>query len=1412
MNKKTRFSQALLTFLSLALLLSVGLIKVSAASNMYDSNVNNAKEAVKILEEEKDVYRTKAIQNDYSTEIAQKVNTLINSYSLTITNMPETEPDQTVDLSDDIAAEREKAIHVSKLAWIIYAHYEKDICKENANEETLLNDKVYMEFLKYKKEIDATASEAAVKAKINDNCNALLKFVFQENLDILRTSGTEDYGIKQRINADELSINALVAYDIDALEYYAIYNETLHFVTVRRAYADADRELKQVISALGVSSQSQPVKDFIDGMTALNSIDDVNNALGTAVSALIALRIPESEGFIGNFKNKLLTDCSNKVNEACDKETDEYGNTLIADLSAVFENIDLKEYCARKKDEVDALVPRLERDSVQRNIIKSYTDDNGFLDNCNDKTSLDFEAQRARLRINLYDNYTLKYKSIETDLDETGNTTILQNAASIYTTADSKIVGIDRNYTYAKEQCDTLYEEANTDLDELVHQAKALKYLHKHNNILNEETPQTITVGDRGTLETAISDYTALTPETQEYLKDTKKDLNAKYKALTVIEIKNNADPQSDDTQALISATEALSVDLAPSELKALADDNVLRATALGTLQNKYDEITSDSQYGEYDTDTKNALSNDYTDASNKILGSVATNDQTLAEALNAINAESDLNMEKHAAIGKIRLAANGCELDDVKATVTQAEADILADENANDVHATRDTAIFRIESQKQAAEMRKAIASLKDKIDSLPALDSNAKASLKGEADALLSDCNDAANANDRNALNSIVSEFTDKLSDLEAKAENDALLEGKRQAIEAVNNAASSAKEKIDGYGFIDYENKETSTTLKDDIDGISSNFEAAANDASVGWDELNNLKSTALENIEKAVSDADSAERSGAKESVKDSINGAFATPEHYSDTNKSKIEDIIDDAADDLEHAVSVSELIAIRDETLAKIAKIPTLLDEAKLASLAKLERVYVSLKEDIHCYSETVWSEIQEIYDHTVAELDLLSKFEELLKATSLADERCTLMQSKKRDKVYTDDGLLASSSTAYPNGYDTIRNGYAGSLTANENIPFDATFSVFPFSNPNAQELIRKAVKDKLVILPEGQAYNKQIVRKLRGCNVLSALDIAYSASSNGINGTYTVTLILPNGFDTEDLLGAVYIRSDGSIEFFECSVRGNTVTFDVPHFSSFYLVSEKTVNLMPLIITLSILLLAEAVAIAILVIRRIKRTKAVAVASVMPILPFTVLTKLIPAGALPLSIVLGVLVLCAGGTIAWLVINELKNKAPVKEKETEEVPEPLPEPIPVPAIAEPEPVPVPAIAEPEPTPVLDTVSVDEANDLMSDADAQAAIESITPEELPPAVYSSHGKKYEVNIDVISSAFSAEETVSLDSLKEKGLVPKSAKAVKVLARGTLDKPLTVIAQDFSTAAVKMITLTGGHAILVDRE
>ena len=75
-------------------------------------------------------------------------------------------------------------------------------------------------------------------------------------------------------------------------------------------------------------------------------------------------------------------------------------------------------------------------------------------------------------------------------------------------------------------------------------------------------------------------------------------------------------------------------------------------------------------------------------------------------------------------------------------------------------------------------------------------------------------------------------------------------------------------------------------------------------------------------------------------------------------------------------------------------------------------------------------------------------------------------------------------------------------------------------------------------------------------------------------------------------------------------------------------------------------------------------------------------------------------------------------------------------------------------------------------------------------------------------GKKCIVNIDTLSAHFSAGDTVDIAAMKEKGLISRKEKAVKVLARGVIGKPLTVIADDFSADAVKMIVLTGGKVFL----
>ena len=104
------------------------------------------------------------------------------------------------------------------------------------------------------------------------------------------------------------------------------------------------------------------------------------------------------------------------------------------------------------------------------------------------------------------------------------------------------------------------------------------------------------------------------------------------------------------------------------------------------------------------------------------------------------------------------------------------------------------------------------------------------------------------------------------------------------------------------------------------------------------------------------------------------------------------------------------------------------------------------------------------------------------------------------------------------------------------------------------------------------------------------------------------------------------------------------------------------------------------------------------------------------------------------------------------------------------------------------------------ESISVSKADEEMSDEKAESSLEEVE------VIRRKEGSKEIINIDTLSMEYNNGEEVTLESLIEKGLVPPKTGYIKVLARGILDKKLTVVANDFSIPAIKMIVLVGGHA------
>ncbi len=100
--------------------------------------------------------------------------------------------------------------------------------------------------------------------------------------------------------------------------------------------------------------------------------------------------------------------------------------------------------------------------------------------------------------------------------------------------------------------------------------------------------------------------------------------------------------------------------------------------------------------------------------------------------------------------------------------------------------------------------------------------------------------------------------------------------------------------------------------------------------------------------------------------------------------------------------------------------------------------------------------------------------------------------------------------------------------------------------------------------------------------------------------------------------------------------------------------------------------------------------------------------------------------------------------------------------------------------------------------VSVAAAEQLMTDDEALV---------LDAAARSDRYRQTIVNIDTLGQYFADGERVTIEEMRERiPFFDRKATAVKVLARGVLNKTLEVEADDFSIAAVKMILLLNGKA------
>ena len=611
---------------------------------------------------------------------------------------------------------------------------------------------------------------------------------------------------------------------------------------------------------------------------------------------------------------------------------------------------------------------------------------------------------------------------------------------------------------------------------------------------------------------------------------------------------------------------------------------------------------------------------------------------------------------------------------------------------------------------------------------------------------------------------------------------------------ATDALEKRTDEIKNKIEGYEFISDAQRQS---LLDELDKIAADSKAAVEGAPDG-ESVKTALAEAEAKLDALEEKAHKTELDACLAAVIDVLNGCYGEKTDYSAENYLAIVEIIDGCEDELAEADSVAEYVEIRDRGIAAITAVEDLLETAKREGAQRLKTAYEELLKKKHCYSAEGLTELEEIYTHSLDELKttFTEVPEDAARANAFVDERIALMKGVKLEKIYTADGLLATNKDkVYPEDYNTSEKGYIGALWSENGIPSDTELFIGTASVDGIAEQIKNAVKNKLVLV-NGSAAERNVLKALKNCSMILGVEIKLGDILPR-GGKYRVSILLPDGTEMSDVLGVVFVRQDGGVEFYEITPDSSVIEFETDHFSKYYVVGRGEINLIPLIVCLSIIILCEICVLAILIIRRRKREAAI----LCGIAPLSLAVRYRPVGGNVIAIALGAVAIALGAAIGYLVYLEIKEaKKPKKAVKTKPEKAEIPVEATVPAVVLPEPEPVPEIVP------LESVTVEEAEELLSDTQAQKLQEESTG-YVDTEIY--HGaKKAEINIDTISEGFSDGDTVTLNSLKEKKLVSSNAGQVKILARGRLNKKLRIVAQDFSGAAVKMILLTGGEAIV----
>ena len=1312
----------------------------------------------------------------------------------------------------------QQALSVNEVAKIYFKHFDsynpnaEMLSPEEQTFKTLLNQIALAEETGHTAQSLKTLTETDF---INGGlCAKMQVSIYTQKLDsLLNGDETDSHEVVRKINEAIAQIKKCQNVDVSSEDYQIIFEATKKAVEVQRNQDKAINEIKDVFSILcpnAAIEDNKTIGDIIsliedDGTT---EVSEMNDYVKTAITGL--MNELSSGTYVAAYYDGLKLDIADAVASAGDSEIVEISDMLKThekDLyraqakDDILDYINTKNFTGDDKKRIDALEAE-------------YNADNGKIDEAENTTEVDFEVEKAHKRTDLYEQYVDTVEAVKAKNSNADTTDIYNH----YIESDDLLQSATR------ENIEDRFEDAMAELE--IEEFSAL-----YGDVINLPS-ENVTADDKKDIEDAINALNSLNDKA-------KNDPNIKIDALKLIDIYKAAlkaeidEILSGDDEIYVSYAQQLkskidslsdkNIDTIIDDISTIvsdADAVIAKADAINEVLDRYFEIVADADYAKFTDAEKTAIEKTVTDACDDIVATAA-DPADIAE--NAI-----VNVNRQQAIARIeakaRENADAALSAEVKSAIDKIKADAISAVNAAtdaaEIQNIADDAIFDIEKEFTVQEIIDLAKEQEDFINSKNLTDAQKKT--------LLDKLNATVEAytqvvRDADTEKSLTDAYYDYRTE-EDKIHGECVV--KSSAMDELGSEMKDAESAIDTMAGLSAEEKATyKNALKeiydkacDDIDkATTAEVEAIRSEAlddiafieskAKANDEINKKYAEALAAIE-ALGYLNATEKQALKDQATDAHNtakDALKNATDASDVNGAKSDA---DGALNTVTSNGASKNDTAKDSQLAEAEK--KLEDKHKETVDAIDSTTYLSEGE-----KQALKADADKALEDAKQELEAAKGTEDINKAVSDAETEFSKQQTDsaaQNSSAKQNQNTVASSELENKKQeiYDAVdQMGYLDSDEKKEikdkvDSIFDEALADLTIAESTAD--IDKAKSDALDALDgvseKAQADNLENAK----AQAIAELEASKNEIDAIIDGFKYLDeeqkQALKDELYAEFVAAEQRISSADSARAVEVMLTSVLDGFKTRSSQARLQEDEACVDkLTPVMTCLGVIGLIEAVALVMMV----RKKNSMAMAAFVPFGMTHVAIKMQPVTAWSLTWVMAAADVIMAIFIAYLAVQLFRQRVLAVEGEYDAQTlddeffrndsEPVAQTLP----------------EPEEQPMLEEAEPEEIIELEPEEVAIVMEEPLTEvTRKSRKVRRPKVRMAIINVDVLDASFAAGDTVTLQALKEKGLVPKNARCVKVLARGTVTKPLTVVARKFSAPAQRMILAADGVVIIDD--